>query len=328
MKNIKLALQDTFKHLGNREITKVAAATAYYGLFALPALLITLWYGLFWFGFADEAFGLVIDQLRSVLGNEATGSITRLIEAKQNGAEDESVLTAVIGLGLLAFAVMGLFGQIQWGLSKIWGFNYQSLSAPWYVSWGKKFLGILVIIVGAVGLVLSLLFSVVQDWVFETIDVPFSSTVASLLNQGATFLLSAFLLALIFWGISYARMKFRVAFMGGLITSLLLGLGKIGLALYFEKSGGSAGSGILLVILFLYYVSIIFFLGASFTRDYALRLGYKFEPSPYIRKHKAKIEITQLSMFQKIGLVFRVLWTQIKLIFKILKLKKKLTKKK
>jgi membrane protein len=233
-----------------------------------------------------------------------------------------------MGLAILAFAVMGLFGQIQWGLSKVWGFNYQTLSAPWYIAWGKKFLGIVVIIVGALGLVASFLFSVFQNWLFDWLSIPFSSLLASSINQTLTLLLSSLLLALIYWGISYARMKFKVALLGGFITSLMLALGKFGLAWYFANGGASAGSGILLVILFLYYVFIIFFLGAAFTHDYALRLGYKFAPSPYIKTQAAKIEIKHLGFFQKLALVFKVLFTQVKLGLKILKLKKKFTQKK
>ncbi|NCP67317.1 YihY/virulence factor BrkB family protein [bacterium] len=328
MKALKLALTDSIKSFGKREITKVAAATAYYGLFALPALLITLWYGLFWLGYADDAFSLVIEQLQSVLGPEAAQTVSNLVETRQNQTVNESFLTALFGVALLAFAVMGLFGQIQWGLSKVWGFDYHSLSAPWYIAWGKKFLGIVVIIVGAIGLVASLLFSVFQTWLFDALNIPFSSSLAAAINQTVTLLLSSFLLALIYWGISYARMKFKVALMGGFITSLMLGLGKFGLAWYFANGGASAGSGILLVILFLYYVFIIFFLGAGFTHDYAKRLGYKFAPSPYIKAHAAKIEIKHLGLFQKISLVFKVLLSQIKLVLKILKIKKKFAQKK
>ena len=61
---------------------------------------------------------------------------------------------------------------------------------------------------------------------------------------------------------------------GAVFTAALFGLGKYAIGLYLGKSGiassfGAAGS-LIALLLWVYYSAQIFFLGAEFTRQYAL----------------------------------------------------------
>jgi membrane protein len=99
--------------------------------------------------------------------------------------------------------------------------------------------------------------------------------------RGLDFLGSFFvitgLFAMIYKILPSVRIAWRDVWVGAAVTSLLFWIGKYLIGLYLGKSAvaspfGAAGT-LVVVILWVYYSAQIFFLGAEFTRAYALRLG-------------------------------------------------------
>ena len=71
--------------------------------------------------------------------------------------------------------------------------------------------------------------------------------------------------------------------LGALVTGVLFQLGKFGLSIYLTKASpgsayGVAGSLVVLIV-WIYYSSLIFYFGAEFTRSFAERFGTKIVPS-------------------------------------------------
>jgi len=99
------------------------------------------------------------------------------------------------------------------------------------------------------------------------------STVSSLVS----FSVITCLFAVIFKMLPDVQLSWTDAWVGALLTALLFYLGKMAIGLYLGKSGvtssfGAAGS-VVALLLWVYYSAQIFFLGAEFTRQYALRIG-------------------------------------------------------
>ena len=74
-------------------------------------------------------------------------------------------------------------------------------------------------------------------------------------------------------------------FVGGLITSVFFTLGKLAIGYYLGRSNiasvyGAAGS-IMIIMVWVYYSSIILYLGAEFTKVYAKMHGGKIYPNEY-----------------------------------------------
>ena len=72
-------------------------------------------------------------------------------------------------------------------------------------------------------------------------------------------------------------MSWRDVWIGAAFTAALFGLGKYAIGLYLGNSGvassfGAAGS-LIALLLWVYYSAQIFFVGAEFTRQYALWFG-------------------------------------------------------
>ena len=66
------------------------------------------------------------------------------------------------------------------------------------------------------------------------------------------------------------------------MTSLLFSVGKLVIGIYLGKSGatsayGAAGS-LMLIVLWLYYASLIFLMGAEFTKVWAASRGHEIQP--------------------------------------------------
>ena len=85
------------------------------------------------------------------------------------------------------------------------------------------------------------------------------------------------LFAVIYKTLPDAPLSWRDVWIGAFFTAGLFSLGKYAIGLYLGNSGvassfGAAGS-VIALLLWVYYSAQIFFLGAEFTRQYALGFG-------------------------------------------------------
>jgi membrane protein len=82
-----------------------------------------------------------------------------------------------------------------------------------------------------------------------------------------------------------AKIKWKDVLAGAIATSLLFMLGKFGISFYISKSNigstyGAAGS-LVVLLLWVYYSSIILYLGAEFTKAFAVKFGSAIHPNDY-----------------------------------------------
>ena len=104
-----------------------------------------------------------------------------------------------------------------------------------------------------------------------------SAGVFALSSSAVSFAVIACLFAVIYKALPDAPLSWRDVWIGAVFTAGLFGLGKYAIGLYLGTSGvassfGAAGS-LIAVLLWVYYSAQIFFLGAEFTRQYALEFG-------------------------------------------------------
>jgi len=109
--------------------------------------------------------------------------------------------------------------------------------------------------------------------------LPGSALILRGLEFLGSFLVITGLFAMIYKILPSVGIAWRDVWVGAAVTSLLFWIGKYLIGLYLGKSAvaspfGAAGT-LVVVILWVYYSAQIFFLGAEFTRAYALRLGSK-----------------------------------------------------
>ncbi len=91
--------------------------------------------------------------------------------------------------------------------------------------------------------------------------------------------------AIIFKVLPDVVLKWKPAVIGALFTAVLFSLGKYVIGIYIEKgepgSAFGAASSIIVILVWIYYTSIILYFGAEFTQAYAEKFEGGISPSKY-----------------------------------------------
>ena len=107
-------------------------------------------------------------------------------------------------------------------------------------------------------------------------------------NSGVSLFVITLLFAAIFKILPDARIAWRDVWMGAFVTAILFVAGKFLIALYLGRSDpgeayGAAGA-LALLLVWVYYSSMILFLGAEFTQAWTRRRGATIPPAAGARK--------------------------------------------
>jgi membrane protein len=252
-----------------------AASIAYFTLFSLsPLLVIAMAIAGAAFG-EDAARGAVEDQLRGLLGRDAAEAIQAAIRGAANVGT--GTLAGVFGLGMLLLTASGAFGEIQSALNTIWKTEVPSAGVSHLLKAKAAAVGL----VAATGfllltsLIVSAVIAAVGTWMQGRL--PGSAGLIEAVNATVSLLLLATLFGAIYKVLPDRRIAWRDVAVGALITAALFTAGKSAIGLYIGGAGiagsfGAAGS-LAAVLVWIYYSSLIFLLGAEITRAWANREG-------------------------------------------------------
>jgi membrane protein len=193
-------------------------------------------------------------------------------------------LAMVIGVVVLLFGASGVFGELQTSLNTIW----QVQPKPGRGIWGMiqdRFLSFTIVLgtcfLLLVSLIVSTGLSVVAAW-WTPESVPGGTYLWQGINAAVGFAVITVLFAFIFRFLPDAKIRWKDVWVGAMVTTVLFLMGKQILGIYLAQKGvtssyGAAGS-LVLVLIWVYYTSQVFLLGAAFTRVYALHHGCRGEP--------------------------------------------------
>lgn len=161
------------------------------------------------------------------------------------------------------------------------------LSFSLIVSMGFLLLVSLVVNSIVVGLGSKLANLVSQSEIKEVIPVA-NDTMALMiyiLNNVITLTAVTAVFAVIFKVLPDVIIRWKSAITGALFTAVLFSLGKYLIGIYIEKgnpgSAFGAASSIIVILLWIYYTSIILYFGAEFTQAYAEKYDNGIAPSKY-----------------------------------------------
>lgn len=251
------------------------AAMAFYAVTSLaPVLLIVIAIAGLVFG-RSAAQEAIAGQLTGLMGQQSADMLQSAI--KSASGRSSGVLATVIGVVTLLLTASGVFGEMQSALNAIWKVKAEGSAVSRLVRARAASLG-LVAALGfllLVSLAVSAAISALGDAINDT--MPFGSMILSVLNTAISFVLIAVLFAAIYKVLPDRRIEWRDVLVGAVVTSALFTVGKSLIGWYLGSSAvassyGAAG-GLIIVLLWVYYSSEIFLLGAEFTRAYSLRHG-------------------------------------------------------
>lgn len=293
MREIKKNLKVLFKYIKevvtefiSGDVIKHSASLSYYTTLSIVPLLVIIISITGWIFGEDAMRGEVYSEMNELIGSQAASQLEKAIQTIHLN-EEGSTLATYISIGVLAFGATRVFAEIQDSLNKIWGLKVIQTKKWWKIIVDRLISFSMIISLGflmMVSLVLSAIVlaftTFINNWIGSTGDVlvTVSDHLMSVISTTAIF-------AAIFKVLPDAHIKWRDVFVGALITSILFLVGKLLIGYYVGNNDtasmfGAAGS-VIILMLWVYYTSAILYLGAVFTKVYAMNHGGKIKPSGF-----------------------------------------------
>lgn len=267
------------------DCTTMGASLAYFTVFSLAPLLLTV------ISIAGLALGKASvqaslqDQIAGLIGSDAAKQVqTMLTHATQSTSG--GVLGTVIGVVLLLAGATGTFGSLQDALNRVWKVKPDPKRGGIRGFIGKRVLSFGMVLGVAFLLLVSMVISAalagIGSWAKGYLPGSLTGGVLVAVNFLVSFAVIAALFAAIFKVLPDARNRWGDVWVGACVTSLLFTLGKLGIGFYLAKSAtasayGAAGSFVL-IVLWLYYASLILLAGAEFTKEWMSHAGNPPKP--------------------------------------------------
>ena len=290
--------KQSFRDFMKDDCVTSAAALSYYTIFSLPAILMLIMLLVSSVMDPTDVRGGLESQLESLMGPSAGGEVrTILQETERPGG---GLIPTLVGIVALVFGATGALGQLQAALNRAWNVEpdpqqggIKSFLTKRLFSFGML-LSIAFLLL--VSLVISAALSGLGDRLSSFLPSGLSGPVLQALNLAVSLLVIGFLFAAMFRVMPDAKVAWRSAWVGGFVTALLFVVGKFLIGLYLGKSNpgeayGAAGS-LIVLLLWIYYSSIILLFGAEFTETWAEQRGEGVQPEPgavRVRREKERV---------------------------------------
>ena len=267
----------------HRSLTE-SAALAFYTLFSLaPVLVVVIAVASAFFG-EDAVRGQVVRQLGSLMGAEQAQMIQAIL--RRVARDQKEGLAALLGGVTVLLGATALFVQLQSSLNRVWEVGprkehtIRTLLRKRLVSFAVLLaFGFLLL----VSLALSAAIAGLQDWIARRWDI--SAALLQSANLGVTFVLFAVLFAMIYRILPDREIAWKDVALGAVAASFAFQTGKWAFGLYVGRTAlaspyGTAGA-LVVILLWVYYATLILLLGAEFTRAHATTVsGSEPEASP------------------------------------------------
>ncbi len=265
-----------------RNAFSYAGSLAFYTLFSLaPTVIIAVTVIGLVLG-EEAAHGQIVAQLQGTMGQDAAAAIEAAVA--QSRIEESGLLPTLLGFGALIVGATTVFAQMQFSLNTIWGVTARPSANSALVFIKNRLLSLTVVLSIGFILLVSLVLGVMLRATLQAADelVPY----VGLLTTTAEFLVSlaviAALFATIFKVLPDVVLSWRDVVVGAVVTALLFAIGRSVIAVYLSHTAtastyGAAGS-VVMILLWVYYSSLILLFGAAFTRCHLAERGKPLVP--------------------------------------------------
>jgi len=257
--------------------SSMGAALAYYTLFSIvPLLLLLITLAGLFFG-NDVARIEIIAELGALVGDESAQALDALLTAASD--PQRGLAATLVSLATLLVGATTVLAELQADLDLI--FKAPVRARP------RGIVGLLRTRILSLGMILGLAFLLIVSLALSAAlaalgrwwGPAFGEWLAllGLVNIASDFVVITAVIAVIYKLMPSIPLRWHDVWIGSAVTSLLLAAGKFLIGLYLGRSAvasafGAAGSLIVLLI-WVYYSTQIFLLGAEFTAVFARSVG-------------------------------------------------------
>ena len=284
-KNIGNLIIASFKAFMEDRALTMSAALAYYTVFAMAPLLIVL-ISLASLFYGDDAINRkLFQEINGLVGNQAALQIQNII--RQISIQNDSTFAVILGVITLFIGTTGVFIEIQDSMNQIW-----RVKAKPKKGWKKMLINRVL----SFSMVISLGFLLIASLIINGLILALSDQLSqyfpglailliNIFNVGLTCIIISALFSVIFKFLPDVEISWKDVRIGAFFTATLFLVGKFLIGIYIEKVGpgsayGAAGS-IIVILVWVYYTSVILYFGAEFTQVYSECYGGKIKPASY-----------------------------------------------
>ncbi|MCX3263566.1 YihY/virulence factor BrkB family protein [Pedobacter agri] len=275
---------------------RLAGATAFFTNFALPPILIIL---IRLFGMFTDRRMLathLFERLASILDEDSIQQIRSTL--RNIRGIDQAWYITLFSFVFFLFVATTLFNVIKNSLEQIWNIG-QKDKKGFLNTMKSRAISVIIILLAGILFFIGLLADSIQAIIgayLNTNSPSFGLILTSILNQIIFVFIVTTWFTMLFRFLTNGRPTWKAALSGGLLTGCLFTAGKYILRILLPLSNisniyGSAGS-LIVIMLFVFYSSLIFYFGASYIK--ALSIGRE---TPIIPKNGSfAYEMTEVEL--------------------------------
>ncbi|RYZ62359.1 MAG: YihY/virulence factor BrkB family protein [Chitinophagaceae bacterium] len=283
-------LRKGLQRLTQNDPLRMAGATAFFTSFAFPFILILL----------SQFLGLFLDKaaarqdlyqtLGEILGYATIQQVIDILQAFRDMAKNK--LITAFGILFLLLVSTTLLMVVKGSMNQLWGIRVvpgRSLAQKL----GTRLRSLLIIAGTGILFVFSILaegFKAFLDSSITSVMPAFATYFSGFLNYVFSTLFVSCWFAIIFRLLPDAKAAWRVAFAGAILTGVLFTIGKYILRLLLVNSDLNtvygASASIVLLLLFVFYSSLIMYFGAAFTVVWSEYWRIPIRPLRYATHYK------------------------------------------
>ncbi len=275
----------TFHGFVDNKVLKLSGSLAYFTVFSIgPMLLVMIFLADVFYG-RVAVEGRIFDQLNGVVGPVAAKQIQDII--RNATLSGKTTLTAIIGFTTLLIGATTVFSEIQDSINSIWNLKPKPKKG-WLKILMNRLLSFSVVVGLGFVLLVSLIVNGLIEGMMDRLQQNYPDLTVRLVyifNLLVTFIVITLLFSVIYKVLPDAKIKWKDVLIGSMSTAVLFMLGKFAMTFYIGTSDigstyGTAGS-LVVLLLWVYYSSVILYFGAEFTKSWAAMYGSRIYPTQY-----------------------------------------------
>lgn len=265
-----MRIRMAFRLFQKNDPLRLAGATAFFANFALPPILLIL---IRLFGFFMDRRILatrMFERLGSILDDDSTGQIRQTL--RNIRGIDHQWYATLISFVFFLFVATTLFNVIKNSMDQIWSIGKKEHVGIMFTMKLRARSMVIILLAGMLFL-LGFATDAIQAFIggyINTASPTFGKWFLSVLNQLLFVVIVMTWFTVLFRFLTNGRPSWMLAARGGLLTAILFTIGKYILRILLPMSGignvyGTSGS-IVLIMLFVFYSSFIFYFGACYVK--------------------------------------------------------------
>jgi membrane protein len=307
MRKFWLVLRQAVTEFLNDHGMKLSASLSYYTIFSIgPVLIIIISLAGIFYG-REAVQGKIYFQIRGLIGDQAAIQVQEIIQNIEKSQLSAS--GAVVGVIILLVGATGVFTEIQDSINYIWSVKAKPKHGVIKLLLNRLLSFSLIVSLGFI-LMVSLAVHALVDALHVKLMSLFDRDLVFVLqsfNYMILFLVITALFAIIFKVLPDATIRWRDVSIGASFTAVLFLVGKFLIGFYLGNSDigdtyGAAAS-VIIILLWVYYSSIILYFGAEFTKVYTLNFGKGIVPNStavfIIKQEVAELPVTEVEKKEK-----------------------------